>query len=91
MKIVLSEKAAEQLAALLDYLEFDWSPRVRDAFVLKMERSFDAIRTFPGGFPASEKFSGLHKCVITPQTSAYYQIGEESIEIIAFFDNRMDI
>lgn len=91
MKIILSDRAAEQLAVLLDYLESDWSVRVRDNFILKMERSFDAIQTFPSGFPVSEKFTGLHKCVITPQTSAYYQISGGVIEIIAFFDNRMDI
>jgi len=91
MKITLSERASEQLTILLTYLELDWSPRIRDNFIYKMERSFEAIEAFPQGFPVSEKFPGLRKCVITPQTSAYYQINENEIEIIAFFDNRMDI
>ena len=91
MKIVLSDPAAEQLQALLDYLEFDWSPRIRDNFLVKLERSFIALRQFPAGFPVSEKFPGLRKCVITPQCSAYYQIHADEIEIIAIFDNRMDL
>jgi len=91
MKIVLSEPAAEQLRALLDYLEFEWSTRVRDSFLVKLERSFAALLAFPKAFPNSEKFIGLRKCVITPQCSAYYQIQDEDIEIIAFFDNRMDL
>ena len=91
MRISLSERASEQLASLLDYLELEWSPQVSDNFVLKLERSLNAIQTFPEGFPASEKFTGLHKCVITSQTSAYYRIENDTIEIIAFFDNRMNL
>jgi plasmid stabilization system protein ParE len=91
MNIVLSEPAAEQLQALLDYLEVEWSQRVQDGFLLKLERSFIALRQFPRAFPKSEKFPGLHKCVITAQCSAYYRVYEEEIQIIAFFDNRMDL
>mgnify|MGYP000125224716 CR=1 FL=1 len=91
MNIVLSEPAAEQLQALLDYLELEWSPRIRDGFLLKLERSLTVLQQFPIAFPHSEKFLGLRKCVITPQCSAYYQIQGNDIEIIAFFDNRMDL
>ncbi|MBC7775957.1 MAG: type II toxin-antitoxin system RelE/ParE family toxin, partial [Phycisphaerae bacterium] len=69
----------------------EWSPRVRDSFLLKLERSFNVLQEFPKAFPNSEKFLGLRKCVITPQCSAYYQIQDQDIEIIAFFDNRMDL
>ena len=71
MRITLSEQASEQLTILLTYLELEWSPRVRDNFILKLERSFEAIVAFPKGFPVSEKFPGLHKCIITTQTSGY--------------------
>ena len=90
MKIILSERASEQLVILLTYLEQEWSPRVRDRFLFKLERSFEAIQALPKSFPVSEKFTGLRKCVITPQTSAYYQINDMDVEVIAFFDNRMD-
>ncbi|MFN0034189.1 MAG: type II toxin-antitoxin system RelE/ParE family toxin [Saprospiraceae bacterium] len=75
MKIRLSGRASEQLALLLEYLELEWSPQVRDNFILKLERSFIAIETLPNGFPVSEKFTSLRKCVVTPQTSAYYSRG----------------
>jgi plasmid stabilization system protein ParE len=91
MSIILSEPAAEQLQLLLDYLEVEWSSRVRDSFLLKLERSFTVLQQFPISSPNSEKFLGLRKCVITPQCSAYYQIRGDDIEIIAFFDNRMDL
>ena len=91
MKLYLSDQAAEQLDGLLAYLELEWSVRVRDNFLQKFDRSFQAIRRLPFGFPASEKFIGLRKCVITPQTSAFYRVGNEEIEVIAIFDNRMEL
>ena len=91
MNIFLSDLAAEQLDTLLTYLELEWSPRVRDNFLLKLDHAFNAIEKFPLGFPFSEKLAGLRKCVITPQTTAYYQVYENEIEIIAIFDNRMDL
>lgn len=59
MKLYLSPQAADQLDALLFYLELAWSARVRDNFLMKLDRSFRAIQRLPHGFPASEKFAGL--------------------------------
>ena len=42
-------------------------------------------------FPKSDKFIGLRKCVITPQTVAYYRIKENEIEMITFIDSRINI
>jgi plasmid stabilization system protein ParE len=91
MKIFLSEIAEYQLDLLLDYLEIEWSVRVRDNFMNKLENALHTIEIMPSAYPLSEKFIGLHKCVVTPQTSIYYQIQAKEIEIIAIFDNRMDL
>jgi plasmid stabilization system protein ParE len=91
MKIFLSEIAEYQLDTLLDYLEIEWSVRVRDNFMNKFENSLRTIETMPFAYPFSEKLIGLHKCVVTPQTSIYYQINANEIEVIAIFDNRMDL
>lgn len=52
----------------------------------------DTISKVPYGFPVSQKFPGLHKCVITAQTIAYYRINEDrnEIEIIAVIDSRQN-
>jgi len=50
----------------------------------------DIIEQMPYGFPASQSFPGLRKCVITSQTTAFYRINEDAqeIEIIAIIDSR---
>jgi plasmid stabilization system protein ParE len=90
MKVSISDQAAEQLTTLVNYLEFDWSPKIRDNFLLKIERAVELIAAFPLAFPASESHPEFHRCVITPQTSLYYQIQPDEIVIISILDNRQD-
>jgi len=92
MTVFLSDNAKEQLHHIIDYLELKWSTRVRDNFIDKLQRAMDTIEKMPNGFPVSQKFPGLHKCVITAQTVAYYRIkeAEQEIEIIAVIDSRQN-
>ena len=90
MNVVLSPTAGEQLHQIIDYLEQQWSAKVRDNFIHKLQRTMDAIAIMPYSYPASKKLPGLRKCVITPQTIAYYRIDEirKEVEIIAVVDAR---
>jgi len=90
MKVYLSAEAAEQLQHILEYLEENWSVKVRDNFISKLERSFQLMSKMPFLFPASEKLPGLRKCVITPQTISYYRVNGDEIEVIAILDARSD-
>ncbi|MCB0566638.1 MAG: type II toxin-antitoxin system RelE/ParE family toxin [Lewinellaceae bacterium] len=93
MKVFLSQTAYDQAQDIVDYLEENWHERVRNNFLDKLERSMEIISTMPFAFPPSEKFPGLRKCVITPQTTAYYRVDEtnDEVEIITFLDNRRPI
>ena len=53
----------------------------------------DTISIAPYGFPASQGFPGLRKCVITAQTIAYYRVDKsmKEVEIIAVIDSRMNL
>ena len=92
MTLFISQTAGEQLYQLIDYLEQRWSVKVKDNFIAKLQRSMDIIEKIPYGFPASQSFPGLRKCVITSQTIAYYRINEDQqeIEIIAVIDARQN-
>ena len=91
MKVTITDQAAKQLAELADYLELEWSPNVRDNFLLKVESAVEVIAAFPSAFPASESFPEFRRCVITPQTSLFYQIRLDEIEVVAVLDNRQDL
>ena len=88
MTVILSAKASRQLEDLLTYLEEEWSPQSRRKFQTQLNRFLEVIKTQPKAFPVSEKFGGTYKCVVTPQTSLYYRIKGEFIEIISIQANR---
>lgn len=72
MKVTFTDQAAEQLTELVDYLKFEWSPKVRDNFLLKIESAVEVIAAFPFAYPFSESFPDFRRCIVTPQTSLYY-------------------
>ncbi|MFN0037613.1 MAG: type II toxin-antitoxin system RelE/ParE family toxin [Saprospiraceae bacterium] len=90
MKVAFTDQAAEQLAELVDYLELEWSPKVSDNFLLKIESAVEVIAAFPFAYPSSESYPEFRRCVVTPQTSLYYQIQPDEIEVVAVSDNRRD-
>lgn len=91
MKIFLSPEAEAQLDNLLFYLENVWGERVMFNFIDKFEQALMLIQKMPLAYPVSDKMPGLHRCVITRQTSLYYQVGIDNIEVVAVLDNRQEL
>ncbi|WP_235420520.1 hypothetical protein [Jejuia pallidilutea] len=58
----------------------------------KFTDKINQISSQPESCPQSIDFNGLYKCVVTKQTTFYYQIkwSDEEIEIITIFDARKD-
>jgi plasmid stabilization system protein ParE len=41
--VVLSKKASQKLEALLEYFETEWSAKVKEDFIGKLDKSLDLI------------------------------------------------
>jgi plasmid stabilization system protein ParE len=89
-RIILSKRASRRLEKLLEYLESEWSLKVKKEFIKKLDKSFIQIKKYPDSSPRSEIVKGLHKLVITKQTTIYYRYDSKSISIVTIFDNRMN-
>ena len=89
-EIRLSSRALQKLDNLLVYLEKEWTLKVKDAFILKLDKSFQQIQKLPDCFPESSKIKGLRKCVITPQTTVFYKYTDTVINIVTIFDTRQN-
>ena len=89
-KIVLSKRASVRLEKLLEYLEQEWSLKVKDDFVKKLDKSLNQIQKFPESCPKTDFVKGLHMLVVTKQTSLFYQFDSKAIKIVTIFDNRMN-
>ncbi|MBA4410068.1 MAG: type II toxin-antitoxin system RelE/ParE family toxin [Bacteroidota bacterium] len=89
-KVILSKRASNRLEKLLEYLESEWSYKVKKEFVDKLEKSINLIKKFPEGSQRSEIAKELHQLIVTKQTTLYYRYDSKFIRIVAIFDNRMD-
>lgn len=88
--IKLSKRTAGKLEKLLEYLESGWSEKVKRDFIKKLDRSLNLIKINPDSFEKTEVVKGLHKCVISKQTTLYYRYNKNFINIVTLFDNRQD-
>ena len=89
-KIILSKLSSKKLSSLLEYLEQEWSLKVKNNFIKKLENSLELIKDFPASAEKSLIKKNVHKLNITKQTAIYYIYDSKSIKILTIFDNRMD-
>ena len=88
--ILITPEAAADVSRINQYLLDNWSERVRDNFIKKLRKSVAVIQSMPLAYPISPTKTGLRKCVISPQTSLFYTIKDETIVIVSVLDNRMN-
>lgn len=89
-KVFLSKRAKIKLEKLLEYLETEWSERIKNEFIDKLDNTLNIIQNNPESFPKTTFIKGLHKCVVTKQNTLYYRIKKSRIEIVTIFDSRQD-
>jgi plasmid stabilization system protein ParE len=90
MKVFLSPLAERKIQLLLEYLENEWSIKARKEFLSIFTKKIKQISSQPESCMRSKEFPNLYKCVITKQTSIFYRIVSNEIEIITIIDNRQD-
>ena len=81
-KITLSKRASIKLDQLLERLQKEWSIKVKNEFIDTLDRSVEIIAENPKAFPESNSQKGIHKCVVTKQTTLYYRVKSNEIQII---------
>ena len=89
-KILLSKRASKRLEKLLEYLEQEWSIKVKRDFIKKLDKSLEQIQKFPESGQQTSFVKGLHILIITKQTSLFYRFDSKTITIVTLFDNRMN-
>lgn len=90
MKVFLSPLAEKKIQLLLEYLEKEWSLNSREDFLSQLVKKFDLISQQPKNCIESKDFPNLYKCIVTKQTSFFYRIKSDEIEVITLVDNRQD-
>jgi plasmid stabilization system protein ParE len=88
-----TSEAEQNLNAVFDYLEENWTQREISNFAIKLESNLQHISEHPTAFPYYSKEKNVRRCVLSSQTTIYYTEVpfENRIVIITLFDNRRDI
>jgi plasmid stabilization system protein ParE len=85
-----SPRARQDYLKLLDYLAEKWGNKTIHKFNSRLQSILKLISERPDLYPASVKRKEVRRCVISKQTSLYYQIKKDKIELITMFDNRQN-
>lgn len=89
-KVVISKIAERKIEKLFDYLDENWSLKVKSDFIKKLDKNISLIKSYPESFPRSQKSPDLRKCVVTKQTTIFFRFTDKEIKILTIFDNRQN-
>ncbi len=86
----LSPVAVHKLIKLLGYIEEEWDSNARKRFLNEFENCVALLEQNPKICIKSEKLKGIYKCIISQQTSFYYRVVRDEIQILTVSDNRQN-
>ncbi len=90
LPVYLSPLAEWRIERILDYLMAEWGEAARAKFLKRLKEGITLISRYPGSAPVSESMPTVHRLVVTKQTSLYYRVTADAVEVITVIDNRQD-
>lgn len=88
--IFWSPDAKNDYIKILEYLNTHWGQREVTNFITRTENTLQLISANPRLFVSSTKKPAVHRCVLNREISLYYRINNQNIELLRFWDNRMN-
>jgi plasmid stabilization system protein ParE len=89
-QIIWTENARNDLKKIIDYLLAEWSLDVAENFIEKLDQSLEMLTIAPYMGRSSDKIGGVRQILITKHNKLYYQVIDEDIFLLDFFDTRQD-
>ncbi|MBS1504707.1 MAG: type II toxin-antitoxin system RelE/ParE family toxin [Bacteroidetes bacterium] len=90
LEIVFTDDASEMLLSITRLIESKWGSKQANKFLSKTYKTIDLISKQPYLFKASLINENVRICILTKQTSFFYEIHDSKIIILFFWDNRQD-
>ena len=90
LKIIFTDDATDILLSIADFIENKWSLKQAEKFLQKTYKTLDLLSDHPYMFKASSLHENIRIGTITKQTSFFYEIQENEIIILFFWDNRQE-
>jgi plasmid stabilization system protein ParE len=90
LAIRYSLRARQEEIELLEYIARRFGPEKAKEIFDNIEHTLSLISKAPEMYPKSRRREGLRKCVFSKQTSIYYRVRENCIEVVSFRPNKND-
>jgi mRNA-degrading endonuclease YafQ of YafQ-DinJ toxin-antitoxin module len=86
-KIIVNKRFIATLSKVLAYLEKEWSKKIADDFLLKVDVRIDSLQHHPfiGG---QTKFKGIRGIHVTKHNRMYYKVKGNKVTILNLYDTR---
>ena len=85
-----SGRAKSDYSIIIGYLLKEFGEKTALSFINRIEHFIELLKHYPEMYPVSKKRKGVHRGVLSKQTTVYYSIKGKTIEIITLSDNRQD-
>ena len=86
--VIISPQAKQDIESILKYLEENWSQKIIDNFLLKLEMFYTMISINPRIFSYYSKSRNIRNYAITKQQVIYYRNRRKTVEVITVFGSR---
>lgn len=87
-KVIVSPQTKQDIELVLDYLKENWSQKVIDDFLSRLETFYLIISRNPYVFGYYSKSRNIRNYAITKQHVIYYRNKRNAVEVITLFDAR---
>jgi len=89
-RLIWSLRAVENLKKIINYLEENWTEKEIKNFSIKLNSYLTIIGKRPKTFPAAKSKQNIRRAVVTKHITLYYKVEDDTIRLIALFDNRQN-
>ena len=87
-KVLWTDNAISELKDIIEYIEEKWTEKELRTFSAKLDHTIEIISKSPEIFPTSLEKKNVRKAVVEKHNNLYYQISDNSVEILSLFANR---
>ena len=90
LTVRFSLRARQEEIELLEYIVQEYGEKKAKEVYDRTEKLLAQISKTPEMYRASSKQKNLRKCLLSKQTSIYYRVHDEHLEVVSFRGNRKD-
>src|SRR5438477_12321402 len=89
-EIIWTKYASNDLEKIINFLSDNWSYKIAREFIIECDIKIELISVTPFLGTISKKDSSVRRILVTKHNYLYYELIEDQIVLLNFFDTRQD-